>query len=141
VRIDLRREFDQTPCLKSIQGQYFDGIAHETVGLSDIVRNCTHWPKTIHKYTSFVQYQNVSEYVELNIPGVVEGLRNRYYLDVPLVYGYLEFFAVPLENTSTLRIRVIAGQGYKAPSLENILQRILDILSSSKYQYKSDVVF
>jgi amino acid adenylation domain-containing protein/non-ribosomal peptide synthase protein (TIGR01720 family) len=131
VRIDLRSELDRTTHLKAIQGQYAEGLAHETVGLSDIVRNCTGWPKKTEKYTCFVQYQNVSEYIALDIPGVVEGLRSRDALDIPMAADYLEFFAIPDEGDSgKLRIRVIAGQGIDTGLPQDLLRGIVDVLSS-----------
>jgi hypothetical protein len=77
-----------------------------------------------------VQYQNVSEYLELEIPGVVEGLRSRDVLDILLAADYLEFFAVPVEDGSKLMIRVIAGGGYQAALMEELLRGIVDILFS-----------
>jgi amino acid adenylation domain-containing protein/non-ribosomal peptide synthase protein (TIGR01720 family) len=130
VRVDLRSKVDQISRLKAIQGQYAEGLAHETVGLSDIVQNCTDWSKETQKYTSFVQYQNVSEYIELDIPGVVEGLRSRDALDIPVAADYLEFFAIPHEEDSgKLRIRVIAGRGFETSLSRGLLQGVVDILS------------
>jgi amino acid adenylation domain-containing protein/non-ribosomal peptide synthase protein (TIGR01720 family) len=131
VRIDFRSELDQTTRLKAIQGQYAEGLAHETIGLSDIVQHCTDWPKETDKYTCFVQYQNVSEYIELDIPGVTEGLRSRDALDIPVVADYLEFFAIPdEEDGGKLKIRVIAGQGIDTGLSQVLLQGIVDVLSS-----------
>jgi hypothetical protein len=94
------------------------------------VQNCTDWPKETQKYTSFVQYQNVSEYIELDIPGVVEGLRSRDALDIPVAADYLEFFAIPHEDDSgKLRIRVIAGRGFETSLPRGLLQGVVDILS------------
>jgi hypothetical protein len=130
VRIDFRSELDQTTRLKAIQGQYAEGLVHETVGLSDIVQQCTDWPKETHKYTCFVQYQNVSEYIELDISGVVEGLRSRDALDIPVAADYLEFFAIPdEEDSSKLKIRVIAGQGIDTGLSQDLLRGIVDVIS------------
>jgi aryl carrier-like protein len=123
VRIDLRRDVEQTQRLEAIQRQYAESIAHETVGLPDIVRNCTDWPENT-RYTAFVQYQNVSEYLQLDIPGVIEGLRSRDVFDTPVAADYLEFFAVPSEDGTKLRVHVIAGWGFDGALQEDFLRGI-----------------
>jgi hypothetical protein len=121
VRIDLRRDVEQTQRLETIQRQYAESIAHEIVGLPDIVRNCTDWPENT-RYTAFVQYQNVSEYLQLDIPGVIEGLRSRDVFDTPVAADYLEFFAVPSEDGTKLRVHVIAGWGFDGALQEDFCE-------------------
>lgn len=62
--------------LESLQPQFNDSVAHETIGLSEIVKQCTGWPPNVPPYGSVVYFQNVREHSHMHTQGRNIGLRS-----------------------------------------------------------------
>jgi non-ribosomal peptide synthetase component F len=52
---------DKSKIIGSLQSQLIDSIPHETMGLSEIVRQCTDWPENITAFGSVFYFQNIAK--------------------------------------------------------------------------------
>ncbi|KAK3312663.1 hypothetical protein B0H66DRAFT_595203 [Apodospora peruviana] len=146
-RIPLRVNFSQTgddDQLLAAQRQLAESLDHDTVGLTDVVRNCTtattDWPRDTNKFPCVVQYQNVSENPDLEkIPGAVGGLRAVDELDgLSLARDFLKFYAVPVQCEEEgeggsgwkLRVKVIAGRGFEDCVGRKLSEEVVRVLEA-----------
>ncbi|OQE26099.1 hypothetical protein PENFLA_c007G00417 [Penicillium flavigenum] len=128
VRVQFTSGQTKTERLAVLQKQQAGSIAHETIGLSDIVQHCTDWPSDTKDFGCWVQYQNVDEKPVLNLPGAVNGLGSKQMWGIPVAANFLEIFAIPSQDTLT--VRVIGGPGYtnsvKAELLDGVCSELTD---------------
>ncbi|KAL4926544.1 uncharacterized protein BDV17DRAFT_293343 [Aspergillus undulatus] len=115
-RVPVRAQFtaDQTRTerLATLQRQQAESLAHETVGLHDIVAHCTDWARDMKRFGCWIQYQNVDEQPRLDIPSAVGALRSKEMWEIPVAADFLEFSAIPGAD-GTLTVRVLGGPGYE----------------------------
>jgi amino acid adenylation domain-containing protein len=123
VRVQFASSQTKTERLIALQKQQAESLAHETVGLSDIVQHCTDWPSSAKDFGCWVQYQNVDEQPLLDLPGAVGGLGSKEMWEIPVAADFLEVFAIPSAD-GTLTVKVIGGPGYaisvKAELIEGV---------------------
>ncbi|KAK4613002.1 Nonribosomal peptide synthetase [Fulvia fulva] len=60
IRIRLQPETDVSTLLNQVQTHCLDSLSFETIGLDDIVANCTDWPHDTQHLWSYVLYQDFS---------------------------------------------------------------------------------
>ncbi|KDB23154.1 hypothetical protein H109_04969 [Trichophyton interdigitale MR816] len=123
VRVHCGAGRTRADSIAAVQRQYAEMVSHETVGLSDIVQNCTGWPQNIADFGCWTQYQNVDEKVALELPGAigVSGYAETWHL--PVAVAFLEIFATPTSDNK-MAVRVIAGPGYKQSIVEALLAAV-----------------
>ncbi|KAF3900220.1 hypothetical protein GY631_0170 [Trichophyton interdigitale] len=123
VRVQCGAGRTRADSIAAVQRQYAEMVSHETVGLSDIVQNCTGWPQNIADFGCWTQYQNVDEKVALELPGAigVSGYAETWHL--PVAVAFLEIFATPTSDNK-MAVRVIAGSGYKQSIVEALLAAV-----------------
>ncbi|KAJ5158042.1 AMP-dependent synthetase/ligase [Penicillium coprophilum] len=56
---------DKSQIVKSLQSQFLNSIPHETMGLSEIARQCTDWPQDISTFGSLFYFQNIEQQVSV----------------------------------------------------------------------------
>jgi hypothetical protein len=66
VRVSLNCQQTVVELLRSVQEQHVAGLEHEWIGERAIVHRCTDWPRRT-RFSSVVQYQNISEVSEVKI--------------------------------------------------------------------------
>lgn len=123
VRVKFEKTQNKKQLLNFLQKQYAEGLVYETTGVSEIVKNCTNWPKNTVDYGCWTQYQNVDESPALGLPGAVTGLQSKDMWEIPLAADFLELFAIPTEG-NTLSVRLIAGTGYA----EEVKNQLLEVV-------------
>lgn len=128
VKLAARGAESRLEQLVALQKQCTASISHETVGLRDIVQNCTDWPCDTDRLACFCQYQNVDERPNIGIPGAIGGLDHGKTWDVPLAPSSLEIFAMP-RGKKHLKVTVIAGSGFGDGLPRELLRRVCDELS------------
>ncbi|EGE05754.1 hypothetical protein TEQG_04762 [Trichophyton equinum CBS 127.97] len=123
VRVHCGAGRTRADIIAAVQRQYAEMVSYETVGLSDIVQNCTGWPQNIADFGCWTQYQNVDEKVALELPGAigVSGYAETWHL--PVAVAFLEIFATPTSDNK-MAVRVIAGPGYKQSIVEALLAAV-----------------
>ena len=75
-----------------------------------------------------MQYPNVDESPDLYIPGAV-GVKSRDVFDAPFTAGFLELFAIPVQESARgsaeqggrVRMRAVAGLGYGEGMIKELL--------------------
>ncbi|RAL12731.1 acetyl-CoA synthetase-like protein [Aspergillus homomorphus CBS 101889] len=112
VRIQFIPDQLQTDYLATLQRQQAESLAHETVGLPDIVAHCTDWDPDTKDFGCWIQYQNVDEQPALNIPGALSALGSKEMWHIPVAADFLVVFAIPAAD-GALTVRVIAGPGFE----------------------------
>jgi amino acid adenylation domain-containing protein len=60
---------DKSQVIESLQSQFIDSIPHETIGLSEIAKNCTDWPKDISEFGSVFYFQNIEQQTAVLVGG------------------------------------------------------------------------
>ncbi|KAG8666688.1 Beauvericin nonribosomal cyclodepsipeptide synthetase bea1 [Fusarium poae] len=55
---------DHNQLLHDIQDQYLLSLPHETIGFSDLKRNCTDWPEEVTNYSCCITYHNFEYHPE-----------------------------------------------------------------------------
>ncbi|KAL5360425.1 hypothetical protein BJX96DRAFT_175281 [Aspergillus floccosus] len=127
VRVQFTADQARTECLATLQRQQAESLAHETVGLHDIVAHCTDWARDTKDFGCWIQYQNVDEQPRLDIPSAVGALGSKEMWEIPVAADFLEVFAIPGAD-GTLTVRVIGGPGYdiniKARMLEKVCSEL-----------------
>lgn len=124
VRVQFTADQNRTEQLAMLQRQQAESLAHETVGLCDIVAHCTDWARDTRDFGCLVQYQNVDEQPGLDIPGAIGGLGSKEMWDIiPLAADFLQLFAIPGAD-GTLTVRVIGGSKYG----DGIMSRVLEMV-------------
>ncbi|KAI0100223.1 acetyl-CoA synthetase-like protein [Nemania sp. FL0031] len=126
-RVPIRVNFDgcktKVSLLSGLQKQFIESIPHETVGLLDIVKHCTDWPRDITDFGCWIQYQNIDELALLTIPGAVSSVRIKETWEVPVNKDFLEIFAIP-NNEGKLTIKIIGGPSFARKTLNELLECI-----------------
>ncbi|KAH8647274.1 hypothetical protein BX600DRAFT_532767 [Xylariales sp. PMI_506] len=61
VRVKFTEGFGSSDVLHSIHEQYIESIPHETVGLDDIIRDCTDWTTSLAQFPVITQHLNLEE--------------------------------------------------------------------------------
>ncbi|KAB8255070.1 hypothetical protein BDV32DRAFT_154598 [Aspergillus pseudonomiae] len=111
VRVQFASGQTKMERLATLQKQQAQSLAHETMGLADIVKHCTDWPADTKDFGCWIQYQNVDEAPVLSVPGAVGRLAHKEMWHVPVAADFLEIFAIP-RGDGTLTVRLIGGLGY-----------------------------
>ncbi|KAJ5433827.1 AMP-dependent synthetase/ligase [Penicillium cf. griseofulvum] len=60
---------DKSQIIESLQSQFIDSIPHETIGLSEIARQCTDWPQDISEFGSVFYFQNIEQQTSVLVGG------------------------------------------------------------------------
>lgn len=123
VRVQFTSGQTKTERLATLQKQYTESLAHEMTGLSDIVKHCTDWPHDTINFGCWTQYQNVDEKPVVSLPGAIGGLGSKEMWKIPVAANFLQIFAIP-SNCSTLTVRLIAGPGYAAGVMIELLEGV-----------------
>ncbi|KAI1110457.1 acetyl-CoA synthetase-like protein [Nemania sp. NC0429] len=124
VRVNFTSDKSKSELLASLQKQSIESIAHETVGLLDIVNHCTDWAEDTQDWNIWTQYQNVDEQPTLDLPSAIGSLRSKEMWNIHVAPNFLEVFAIPSSDKETLTVRVIAGPGYAADVPSQLLEGV-----------------
>ena len=127
VRVCFKENQTKLERFIALQKQTTESIAHEAVGLSDIIENCTDWPQGKRDWGFWCQYQNVSDRPTVGLPGAdAGGLRSKQGLSevVPVAADFLEVHAAPSLDKATLEVTVFAGPGYAAEVVSGLLEDV-----------------
>ncbi|KAL4747877.1 hypothetical protein BDW72DRAFT_196305 [Aspergillus terricola var. indicus] len=68
VRAMVTESSTTTDLLQTLQSQHVASMAHETVGMRQIVRDCTSWP-AYTRFSSIVQHQNIEQVDSVTLGG------------------------------------------------------------------------
>ncbi|EPS29593.1 hypothetical protein PDE_04543 [Penicillium oxalicum 114-2] len=123
VRVQVDTEKPRAEQLARLQGQQAESLAHETVGFRDIMAHCSDWARDAKDFGCWIQYQNVDEEPELDIPHAVGRLGSKEMWDIPVAADFLEVFAIPTAD-NTLTVRVIGGSGYEIDVKNMLLEKV-----------------
>ncbi|CAI7613184.1 unnamed protein product [Penicillium glandicola] len=72
LELDLAIPFtlaEKLRIIRLLQSQFIDSIPHETIGLSEIVRQCTDWPQDISEFGSVFYFQNMAKQPSVLVAG------------------------------------------------------------------------
>jgi len=72
TRVRLQENFRPSDALQLVHQQYLDSIEHETVGLDDIIRECTDWSTSMSRFPVITQHINQQKGYE--VPSVSGGI-------------------------------------------------------------------
>jgi amino acid adenylation domain-containing protein len=123
VRVQFSSDQTRTERLANLQWQQAESLAHETVGLRDIVAHCTDWARDTKDFGCWIQYQNVDEQPRLDIPSAVGALGSKEMWEIPVAADFLEAFAIPGAD-GALTVRVIGGPGYETGIKTRMLEKV-----------------
>ncbi|KAI0154598.1 acetyl-CoA synthetase-like protein [Xylariaceae sp. FL1272] len=123
VRVSFSESQTKASRLRDLQNRATEAIDHETLGLSDIVKQCTDWDRGTTDFGVLIQYQNIDETPMLAIDGAVGSLRSKELWYIPVASTFLEILATP-DNRGQAIIKIIAGSAFERETLSELLKGI-----------------
>jgi hypothetical protein len=112
VRLSTQKSGDFWKSCELLQAQRAQSQRFETIGIRDIIANCTDWPRDCQEFKCVVQFQDIEENPTANIAGTSVRL-DVHHRNVIFVDDVVSIFAIP--KGDYWEVTVSAAKQYYTP--------------------------